>query len=313
MTMNAEFVHEPVMLEEVLQWLVGNPSGVYVDGTLGGAGHARALLERTGAMLIGIDCDADALEVAESRLASFGSRKILVKANFAELDSVLASLNIEKVDGVLLDLGVSSYQLDAAHRGFSFSQSAPLDMRMDQDLKLSAYDIINGFEQSELEDIIRSYGEEKMASRIARTIVRKRQLSPIETTVELADLITSVMPGKMRRQKIHPATRTFQAIRIAVNRELDCIASGIESAVQSLHAGGRLCVISFHSLEDRMVKNMFRDMAATCVCPKDIPFCVCQKQATVRVLTRKALIPSIAEAEHNPRARSAKLRVAERI
>ena len=205
--MNTEFVHEPVMLEEVLRWLVGNPSGVYVDGTIGAAGHARALLERTGATLIGIDCDADALAVAESRLASFGSRKILVKANFAELGAVLASLHIEKVDGVLLDLGVSSYQLDAAHRGFSFSQSAPLDMRMDQDLRLCAHNIINGFEQEDLEDIIRSYGEEKMAARIARTIVRKRQLSPIETTVELADLITSVMPGKMRRQKIHQIGR----------------------------------------------------------------------------------------------------------
>lgn len=311
--MSADFAHEPVMLEEALHWLVGNPSGVYVDGTVGGAGHARTLLERTEATLIGIDCDADALAVAGSRLAPFGDRKILVKANFVELSAVLESLHIEKVDGVLLDLGVSSYQLDTAHRGFCFSQVAPLDMRMDQDLKLRAYDMINSFTQNKLEEIIRLYGEEKMASRIARSIVRKRQLAPIETTVELANLIVSVMPAKMRRQKIHPATRTFQAIRIAVNRELDCIVPGIESAVRALHAGGRLCVISFHSLEDRIVKNTFRDMAATCVCPKDIPFCVCQKKATVKIMTRKALMPSAEETNNNPRARSAKLRVAERI
>jgi 16S rRNA (cytosine1402-N4)-methyltransferase len=301
------------MLEETLRWLVGNRAGIYVDGTLGGAGHAHALLERTEATLIGIDCDADALAAAKSRLASFGSRKTLVKANFADLRTVLESLRIEKVDGVLLDLGVSSYQLDAVHRGFCFNRTAPLDMRMDQDLKVRAYDMINDFDQGELEKIIRLYGEERMAARIARTIIRKRQLSPIETTAELADLVVSVMPSSMRRQKIHPATRTFQAIRIAVNRELDCIVPGIESAVNALEPGGRVCVISFHSLEDRIVKNTFRDMAATCVCPKDIPYCVCQKKATVKILTRKALIPSAEETERNPRARSAKLRVAERI
>ena len=268
---------------------------------------------RHRATLVGMDCDADALAAAEERLAPFGSRKILIKANFADLASVLKELHIDKVDGVLLDLGVSSHQLDTAHRGFSFSQSAPLDMRMDQDLKLRAYDIVNHFTPTELEKIIRLYGEEKMAARIARAISRKRQVSPIETTVELAGLVASVMPANMKHQKIHPATRTFQALRIAVNRELDCIVPGIEGAVAALSVGGRIGVISFHSLEDRIVKNTFRDMASTCVCPKDIPYCVCHKKAVLKVLTRKAVVPSIGETEQNPRARSAKLRVAERI
>ena len=311
--MSADFTHEPVMLQEVLFWLVGNKTGIYVDGTIGGAGHARAILEQTEATLIGMDCDADALAVAEERLASFGSRKILIKANFADLASVLKELHIDKVDGVLLDLGVSSHQLDTAHRGFSFSQSAPLDMRMDQDLKLRAYDIVNHSTPTELEKIIRLYGEEKMAARIARAISRKRQTSPIETTIELAGIVASVMPESMKRQKIHPATRTFQALRIAVNRELDCIVPAIEGAIGALSVGGRMGVISFHSLEDRIVKNTFRDMAATCVCPKDIPYCVCHKEAVVKVLTRKAVVPSIEETRQNPRARSAKLRVAERI
>ena len=311
--MSADFSHEPVMLQEVLSWLVVNKAGVYVDGTIGGAGHARAILEQTDARLIGIDCDADALAAAEDRLAPFGARKVLVKANFADLSSVLKELHIDKVDGVLLDLGVSSHQLDTAHRGFSFSQAAPLDMRMDRDSKLRAYDIVNHFTTTELEKIIRLYGEEKMAARIARAISRARQASPIETTVELAGLVASVMPGSMRHQKIHPATRTFQALRIAVNKELDRIVPAIEGAIGALSVGGRIGVISFHSLEDRIVKNTFRDMAATCVCPKDIPYCICHKEAFLKVLTRKAVAPSIGETQQNPRARSAKLRVAERI
>jgi len=311
--MSADFSHEPVMLQEVLSWLTGNKTGIYVDGTIGGAGHARAILEQTQGLLIGIDCDADALRAAEERLAPFGSRKVLIKANFADLASVLKELQIDKVDGVLLDLGVSSHQLDTAQRGFSFSQSAPLDMRMDQELKLCAYDIVNHFTPTELENIIRLYGEEKMAARIARAISRVRQGSPIETTVALAGLVVSVMPAHMKRQKIHPATRTFQAIRIAVNRELDCIVPGIEGAVNALSVGGRIAVISFHSLEDRIVKNTFRDMASTCVCPKDMPYCICHKKAVLKVLTRKAVVPYIEETQQNPRARSAKLRVAERI
>jgi len=313
MTMATGFVHEPVMREEVLSWLAIRETGVYVDGTIGGGGHAHAILENTGARLIGIDRDAEAISAARQRLDSFQSRITLVRGNFADLAWVLEGLNIEKVDGVILDLGVSSHQLDAAHRGFSFSRPAPLDMRMDRDAKIRAYDIVNGFTPSELEKVIRLYGEEKMAGRIARAIVQRRQVSPIETTAELAQLIVQVMPQSMKRQKIHPATRTFQAIRIAVNRELDALASGIHAAVAALSAGGRLGVISFHSLEDRMVKHTFLDLAASCVCPKDIPRCVCNRQAVVKVLTRKAVTPSPEEIRRNPRARSAKLRVAERI
>lgn len=311
--MIADFYHEPVMVKEVVDLLLVSKTGIYVDGTVGGAGHSYAILKETDAFLVGIDCDDEALRFAESRLAEFGSRKILVKANFADLGNVLESLNIKKVDGILLDLGVSSRQLDAAERGFSFSQQAPLDMRMDRNLKLSAYDIVNSFAQNELEKIIRFYGEEKMAAKIARTISKKRQLSPIETTTELAAIIASCMPAEWKRQKIHPATRTFQALRIAVNNELENIKLAIHAAVDALNSNGRICIISFHSLEDRIVKNEFRALAGECVCPKDIPFCVCQKEARLENITRKALIPTAQEIKANPRARSAKLRVARRV
>lgn len=311
--MNADFYHEPVMVKEVIASLLVNKTGIYVDGTVGGAGHAYAILKETDAFLVGIDCDDEALQVAEKRLAEFGSRKVLVKANFANLGKVLEGLNIEKVDGVMLDLGVSSHQLDSAQRGFSFNQQALLDMRMDRSLKLSAYDIVNSFAQNELEKIIKFYGEEKMAARIARAISQKRQLSPIKTTAELAAIVASSMPAKLKWQKIHPATRTFQAIRIAVNKELDNIKPAINDAAEVLKTGGRLCVISFHSLEDRIVKNEFRALAGDCVCPKDMPFCVCQKEAKLKVITRRPLTPAAEEIEANPRARSAKLRVAQRV
>lgn len=301
------------MLKEVIESLLVGRTGVYVDGTVGGAGHAYAILKETEAFLVGIDCDEEALQFAEKRLAEFGSRKVLIKANFADLGKILKDLNIAKVDGVLLDLGVSSHQLDAAERGFSFSQQAPLDMRMNRSLKLSAYDIVNSFAQNELEKIIRFYGEEKMAARIARAISEKRKLSPIATTKELAAIVASCMPAKLKRQKIHPATRTFQAIRIAVNHELDNIKPAIDAAVDVLKPGGRLCVISFHSLEDRIVKNEIRSLGGVCVCPSDVPICVCQKEAKLRNLSRKAIVPSAEEIEANPRARSAKLRVAGRI
>ncbi|PKN52796.1 MAG: 16S rRNA (cytosine(1402)-N(4))-methyltransferase [Deltaproteobacteria bacterium HGW-Deltaproteobacteria-13] len=311
--MVADFYHEPVMLKEVIDSLLVGKTGVYVDCTVGGAGHAYAILKETDALLVGIDCDEEALLFAENRLAEFGSRKILVKANFADLGKILKDLNVEKVDGVLMDLGVSSHQLDVNQRGFSFSQQAPLDMRMDRSLKISAYDIVNSFAQNELENIIRSYGEEKMAARIARTISKKRQLSPIETTKDLASIVASCMPAKLKWQKIHPATRTFQAIRIAVNNELDNIKPAIDAAVEALKPGGRLCVISFHSLEDRIVKNEIRSLEGGCVCPKDVPFCVCQKEAKLKNLTRKVIVPAAEEIEANPRARSAKLRVAGRL
>ncbi|KQC06895.1 MAG: ribosomal RNA small subunit methyltransferase H [Smithella sp. SDB] len=311
--MIADFYHEPVMVKEIVDLLLVSKTGIYVDCTIGGAGHSYAILKETDAFLVGIDCDDEALRFAESRLKEFGSRKVLIKANFADLGKVLENLNIKKVDGILLDLGVSSRQLDAAERGFSFNLQAPLDMRMDRNLELSAYDIVNSFAQNELENIIRFYGEEKMAAKIARTISKKRQLSPIETTTELAAIVASCMPVKAKRQKIHPATRTFQAIRIAVNKELENIKLVINAAVDALKSGGRLCIISFHSLEDRIVKNEFRALAGECVCPKDMPFCVCQKEAKLENVTRKALIPTAEEIKANPRARSAKLRVARRV
>jgi 16S rRNA (cytosine1402-N4)-methyltransferase len=311
--MMADFYHEPVMVKEVIDSLLVSRTGVYVDGTVGGAGHSYAILKNTDAFLVGIDCDDEALEFAERKLSEFGSRKVLIKANFADLDNILKSLNIEKVDGVLLDLGVSSRQLDETQRGFSFSQQAPLDMRMDRNLKLSAYDIVNSFAQNELEKIIRFFGEERMAARIARAISQRRQESPIETTTQLAAIVASCMAAKLKWQKIHPATRTFQAIRIAVNNELDNIKPAIDAAVEALKPGGRLCVISFHSLEDRIVKNEIRFLEGVCVCPRDVPVCVCQKEAKLKNLTRKPIIPAEEEIEANPRARSAKLRVAGRI
>ncbi|MDI6741431.1 MAG: 16S rRNA (cytosine(1402)-N(4))-methyltransferase RsmH [Smithella sp.] len=309
----AEFFHEPVMLTEVMGSLLVNRAGIYVDCTVGGAGHAYAIMKNTDAFLVGIDRDDDALDFAERKLSEFGTRKVLVKANFANLNRVLSDLKIEKVDGVLLDLGVSSRQLDEAERGFSFGQEAPLDMRMDRSTGLSAYDIVNSFAQNELERIIRFYGEEKMAARIARTILKRRQESPVETTTQLAAIVASCMPPHLRWQKIHPATRTFQAIRIAVNSELDNIQPAIAAATEALKPGGRLCVISFHSLEDRIVKNEIRFLEGGCVCPPDLPVCVCRKEAKLKNLTKKVLIPSEEETATNPRSRSAKLRVAERI
>ncbi len=311
--MITDFYHEPVMVKEVIKSLLVSRTGIYVDCTLGGAGHAYAILKQTDALLVGIDCDEDALQFSERKLAEFGSRKVLVKANFANLDNILKNLNIKKVDGVLMDLGVSSHQLDADQRGFSFSQKAPLDMRMDRSLKISAYDIVNNFVQSELENIIRFYGEEKMAARIARTISKKRQFSPIETTTDLAAIVASCMPAKLKWQKIHPATRTFQAIRIAVNNELENIRPAMNAAADALNPGGRLCVISFHSLEDRIVKNEIRALQGGCTCPKDVPVCVCQREAKLKNLTPKPIIPSPEEVEANARARSAKLRVAGRL
>lgn len=311
--MIADFYHEPVMLKEVINALLVRTTGIYVDGTVGGAGHAYAILENTDAFLVGIDCDDEALEHAQKKLSEFGTRKVLIKGNFADLVNILKSLNIEKVDGVLLDLGVSSHQLDTAQRGFSFSQQAPLDMRMDRSLMLSAYDIVNSSAQSELEKMIRAYGEEKMATRIARAISDKRKIAPIETTTQLAAIVASCMPSNLPWQKIHPATRTFQAIRIAVNHELDNIKPAIHAAADVLNPGGRLCVISFHSLEDRIVKNEIRLLEGRCVCPKDIPVCICQKEAKLKDMTRKAIMPSETETALNPRARSAKLRVARRM
>lgn len=307
--------HEPVMLEEVVQSLRCGSGGIYVDGTLGGGGHARAILERSApdGLLIGIDRDFDAIAASEKSLQPFGRRKILVKGNFADIGNILTNLEIGEVDGVLLDLGVSSHQLDTADRGFSFSSDAPLDMRMDRGSRYSARDLVNLSPEKELKQLIREYGEEPMAGRIARAISARRESEPIRTTAELADVVSRAVRRPGVHGKIHPATRTFQAIRMAVNQELPNLRRAIEAAMDRLRSGGRLSVISFHSLEDRIVKEAFLSGEGRCQCPPGMPVCRCRREAKLRVLTRKPLRPGADESERNPRARSARLRTAEKI
>ncbi|MCU0530762.1 MAG: 16S rRNA (cytosine(1402)-N(4))-methyltransferase RsmH [Syntrophales bacterium] len=307
--------HEPVLLEEVLESLSLKPGGIYVDGTLGGGGHAGGILGATSpdGVLVGIDRDDDALAESRRALEPFGRRAILVKGNYADLGDILAGLGIDRVDGIVLDLGVSSHQLEAAERGFSFSKPAPLDMRMDREASTTARELVNRADARELQRILRDYGEELMAGRIARAIVERRKAGPIETTDELAGLIASAMPARMRHGRIHPATRSFQALRIAVNDELTNLARGIASGIDRLKEGGRFAVITFHSLEDRMVKDLFRDASRGCTCPPDLPVCACGGKPRLRVIARRPIRPGEAEMERNPRARSAKLRTAERI
>jgi len=307
--------HMPVMIREVVSSLRCRAGAVYVDCTVGGGGHAEAILRSTApdGLLIGIDTDGEALEEAEKRLAPFNSRTILVKGNFADMDTILTGMNIGKTDGILLDLGVSSHQLDTAYRGFSFALDAPLDMRMDRSRGSSAYDLIQTLPGEELERIIREYGEERMARRIARSIVENRNFTPIRTTTDLAALVVRVLPHGAGRQRIHPATRTFQALRIAVNDELTGLHRAIAGGMERLRPGGRFSVISFHSLEDRIVKNAFRIGEKGCICPPDLPVCACGRKPTLKVVTRKPIVPGEAEISSNPRSRSAKLRTAERI
>lgn len=307
--------HEPVLFGEVLESLNLRPGGIYVDGTLGGGGHAGGILAATSpdGILVGIDRDDDALAESGRVLEPFGRRAILVKGNYADLKDILAGLGIDRVDGIVLDLGVSSHQLEAAERGFSFSRPAPLDMRMDREASTTARDLVNRADARELERILRDYGEEMLAGRIARAIVERRKAAPIQTTDELAGIIASAMPARMRHGRIHPATRSFQALRIAVNDELKSLARGIASGIDSLREGGRFSVITFHSLEDRMVKDLFRDASRGCTCPADLPVCACGGKPRIRVLTRKPIRPGEEEMARNPRARSAKLRTAERI
>jgi 16S rRNA (cytosine1402-N4)-methyltransferase len=303
------------MQSEVVESLRCRPGGIYVDGTVGGGGHAGKILQHSApdGLLIGLDVDDDALRESGERLRPFGSRKILVKGNFADIDTILASLNIREVDGILLDLGVSAHQLKTANRGFSFSLNAALDMRMDQSRGLSAYDIINTFPEKELERIIKDYGEEMMASRIVKMISMRRKTSPIETTAELADVIVKALPSPFKTRKIHPATRTFQAIRIYVNNELLNLHDAVNRGVDVLRTSGRFSIISFHSLEDRIVKDGFRSWEKECICPPSLPVCACHRKAKLKILTRKPITPAASEIESNPQARSAKLRTAERI
>jgi 16S rRNA (cytosine1402-N4)-methyltransferase len=300
--------HTPVMVREVILSLRCRAGAIYVDGTVGGGGHAEAILLSTApdGLLIGIDADADAVQESEKRLAPFGKRKILVKGNFAEMDVILAERNIGQVDGILLDLGVSK-------RGFSLSLDAPLDMRMDRSRGHSAYDLIHTLSEEELERTIRNYGEERRARRIARSIINSRNHSPIRTTTDLADLVVRAFPHEAGRRRIHPATRTFQALRIAVNDELASLRRAVVSGTKQLKPEGRFSVISFHSLEDRIVKDAFRAAEKGCTCPPDLPVCACGLKPTLKVLTRKPETPGEAEIHKNPRSRSAKLRTAERI
>jgi 16S rRNA (cytosine1402-N4)-methyltransferase len=312
---NVAFHHVPVLFHETLDALAIKPDGIYVDCTLGGAGHSTAIAERLGpnGRLIGLDQDENALKAAGERLARFGDRVQTVKTNFAFIADVLSRLGIEGVDGVLMDIGVSSHQLDEGERGFSFHQDAPLDMRMDRSNPLSAATVVNEWPEAELARILWEYGEERWAKRIAQFIVKAREERPIETTGELVDLIKAAIPAAARREGGHPARRTFQAIRIAVNDELGALERGLAGALQVLRPGGRLVVITFHSLEDRIVKQTFQRWANPCTCPPTIPVCVCGKKPMVELVTRKPISASPAELEANPRARSAKLRAVAKL
>lgn len=311
--MEKDYGHKPVLLEECLAALDIKPEGVYLDGTLGRAGHSLEILRRLkGGRLIGIDRDMTAIEAARERLAEFGDRVTLVHGNFSDLGEILSSLHVDKVDGMLFDLGVSSPQLDEAQRGFSYMHDAPLDMRMDTSAALDARQVVNTWSGDELRRILYEYGEERYAPQIARAIVRKREERPIETTGELVEIIRSAMPASALREKQHPAKRSFQAIRIAVNGELEALPPMLRSAAEGLKPGGRLAVITFHSLEDRIVKQTMRELATGCICPPEFPVCVCGRKPKMELITRKPIISGAEELEENPRARSAKLRVAER-
>ena len=310
----SEFHHVSVLLEECIEGLAIKPDGIYVDGTLGGAGHSsRIAAKLTTGRLIGIDRDNVALEAAAERLKPYEDRVTLVHANFCDMDQALQELGIDKVDGILLDLGVSSPQLDDAQRGFSYMTDAPLDMRMNGEDVRDARQIVNTWSYEELRRILYDYGEERFAPRIAAAICRRREQAPIETTLELVDVIKSAMPASTLREKQHPAKRSFQAIRIAVNDELGAVETVMKKAVPLLNPGGRLAVITFHSLEDRIVKNAMAEAAKGCTCPPSFPVCVCGKKPQVRIVTRKPIVSGEEELERNPRARSAKLRICEKL
>ena len=309
-----EFHHISVLLNECIDNLNIKPDGIYVDGTMGGGGHSLEIAKRlTTGRLICIDQNPNPHEAAGKRLADYNDRITIVRDNFGNIKSILDSLGIEKIDGMLLDIGVSSHQLDEAERGFSYQQDAPLDMRMNPDRPFSAYDVVNGYDEDELDRVIFTYGEERWARRIAQFIVKERENKPIETTGELVDIIKKAVPKGARKDGPHPAKRTFQAIRIEVNGELEVLQRAIDDVAARLAVGGRLCIITFHSLEDRIVKEAFRKQENPCICPPQFPVCVCGKKPLGRVITRKPILPSKEELEENPRSRSAKLRVLEGV
>ena len=306
--------HKPVLLDECLEALAIKPDGIYLDGTLGRAGHSLEIVKRlTTGRLIGIDRDETAIAAAQERLADYADRVTLVHSNFDRVGEILDELGIDGADGMLFDLGVSSPQLDDAERGFSYMHDAPLDMRMDRTAALCAREVVNEWPYEELRRILFAYGEERYAPLIAKHIVQKREEAPIETTLQLAEIIKAAMPPSALREKQHPAKRSFQAIRIAVNGELDALPPMLEAAADKLHTGGRLAVISFHSLEDRIIKQTMQALATGCTCPPNFPVCVCGKKPKMKLISRKPIVSGEAELAYNPRARSAKLRVAEKL
>ena len=309
-----EFVHKSVLLDEVIDNLDIKPDGIYVDGTLGGAGHGKEVCKRLGenGRFIGIDQDEDAIKASTERLSQFGNRVTIVRSNYSDMVSVLHDLGIDKVDGITLDLGVSSFQLDTADRGFSYRMDAPLDMRMDNRQEISATTVVNEYTENELFHIIKNYGEDKFAKNIAKHIVMERAKEPILTTGRLAQIVDQSIPMKMKKQGGHPAKRTFQAIRIEVNHELDVLQQNLSDMIDLLNPGGKLCIITFHSLEDRIVKKAFREAENPCTCPPDFPVCVCGKVSRGKMVPRKPILPSEDEMEENPRSKSAKLRVFQR-
>lgn len=308
------FEHTSVLLEETVDGLAIKPDGIYVDGTLGGGGHAYQVcsqLNRQG-RFIGIDQDADAIRAAGVRLGDFGEKVTIIRSNYCEMKSKLHEIGVDKVDGIVLDLGVSSYQLDTAERGFSYRVDAPLDMRMDQRQEMTARDIVNDYSEMDLYRVIRDYGEDKFAKNIAKHIVIERERGPIETTGQLIEVIRHSIPMKVQKTSGHPAKRTFQAIRIELNRELDVLRDSLDDMIEILNPGGRICIITFHSLEDRIVKSSFRKNENPCICPSNFPTCVCGRVSKGRVITRKPILPSEEELLHNSRSKSAKLRIFER-
>ncbi|NLW22101.1 MAG: 16S rRNA (cytosine(1402)-N(4))-methyltransferase RsmH [Tissierellia bacterium] len=309
-----KFQHTPVLLKETIEGLNIKEDGIYVDGTIGGAGHSIEIVKRlTSGRLIGIDQDLNAIKKAEEVLKDHMGKVTLVHDNYANIEGILSELNIDKVDGILLDIGVSSHQLDSRERGFSYQKDAPLDMRMDKTKDFTAKDVVNKYSQEELERIIWEYGEERWAKRIAEFIVRERKKKPIETTLQLVDIIKKAIPQKVRMEGGHPAKRTFQAIRIEVNRELDVLRESIPIMCRLLNSKGRICIITFHSLEDRIVKDSFKELSKECVCPPDFPICVCDKKKEINIITKKPIVPTKKEIDQNPRSKSSKLRIAERV
>ena len=309
-----EFRHRSVLLEETIEGLHIKPDGIYVDGTLGGGGHAFEVCSRLGnkGIFVGVDQDAAAIEAAGQRLKGFGEKVRIVRSNYRDVKSQLQKLGIDKVDGIILDLGVSSYQLDTAERGFSYREDAPLDMRMDTRQVRTARDIVNEYSEMELFHVIRDYGEDRFAKNIAKHLVKRRKEKPVETTGELAEIIKGAIPMKYQKKSGHPAKRSFQAIRIELNRELEVLKDSLDDMIELLNPGGRLCIITFHSLEDRIVKSAFRRNENPCTCPPDFPVCVCGNVSKGRIVTKKPVLPGEREMEENSRSKSAKLRIFER-